>query len=70
MLLKLILSYPRLFLSIDGRARFTSPSDTFLSEFGTPTLLWRVLQCVGYTEPPQYFWWEVDMTEELQWFAV
>jgi len=38
------------------------PSDTFLSEFGTPTLLWRVLQSVGYTEPPEYSWWEVDMT--------
>jgi len=55
-----------LFLSTDGRARFTSPSDTFLSEFGTPTLLWRVLQSVGCTEPPQYSWWEVDMTGELQ----
>jgi len=46
------------------------PSDTFLSKFGTPTLLWRVLQSVGYTEPPQYSWWEVDMTGDLQWFAV
>jgi len=46
------------------------PSDTFLSEFGTPTLLWRVLQSVGYTEPPQYSWWEVDMIGGLQWFAV
>jgi len=46
------------------------PSDTFLSEFGTPTLLWRVLQSVGYTKPPQYSWWEVDMTGDLQWFAV
>jgi len=46
------------------------PSDTFLSEFGTPTLLWRVLQSVGYTEPPQYSWWDVDMAGELQWFAV
>jgi len=45
-------------------------SDTFLSEFGTPTLLWRVLQSVGYTEPSQYSWWEVDMTGDLQWFAV
>ena len=46
------------------------PSDTFLSEFGTPTLLWRVLHSVRYTEPPQYSWWEVDMTGDLQWFAV
>jgi len=46
------------------------PSDTFLSEFGTPTLLWRLLQSVGYTEPPQYSWWELDRTGELQWFAV
>jgi hypothetical protein len=46
------------------------PSDTFLSEFGTPTLLWRVLQSVGYMEPPQYSWWEMDMQGGLCWFAV
>ena len=41
------------------------PSDTFLSEFGTPTLLWRVLQSVGYTETSHYSWWEMDMTGDL-----
>jgi len=46
------------------------PSDTFLSEFGTLTLLWRLLQSVGYTAPPQYSWWEVDIIGDLQWFAV
>ena len=34
-------------------------SDTFLAMFGTPTLLWRVLNLVGYAEPPRYFWREV-----------
>ena len=24
---------------------------------------------MGY-EPPQYSWWEVDMTGDLQWFVV
>jgi hypothetical protein len=34
-------------------------SNTFLKLFGTPTLLWRVLNSVGYVEPPRYFWQEV-----------
>ena len=34
-------------------------SDTFLAVFGTPTLLWSVLNSVGYAEPPRYFWREV-----------
>ena len=34
-------------------------SDTFLALFGTPTLLWQVLNSVGYVEPPRYFWSEV-----------
>jgi len=72
MLLKLILFYPwysYFFPQMDVPAS-PLPSDTFLSEFGTPTLLWGVLLSVGYTEPPQYSWWEVDMTGVLQWFAV
>jgi len=72
MLLKLILSLPWYsysFPQMDVPAS-PRPSDTFLSEFGTPTLLWRVLQSVGYTEPPQYSWWEVEVIGELQWFAV
>jgi hypothetical protein len=34
-------------------------SDMFLELFDTPTLLWRVLNLVGYAEPPRYFWQEV-----------
>jgi hypothetical protein len=29
-------------------------SGTFLEQFGTPTLLWRMLRSVGYTEAPCY----------------
>jgi len=72
MLLKLILFYPWYSYSFPQMDALTPPhpSDTFLSEFGTPTLLWRVLQSVGFTEPPQYSWWELDRIGELQWFAV
>jgi len=38
-------------------------SDTFLTLFGTPTLLWRVLNSVGYVEPPRYVWSEVDVKD-------
>jgi hypothetical protein len=31
-------------------------SGTFLEPFGTPTLLWRMLSSVGYTEAPRYTW--------------
>ena len=34
-------------------------SDMFLAMVGTPTLLWRVLNSVGYAEPSRYFWREV-----------
>ena len=44
-------------------------SDTFLALFGTPTLLWRVLNSVGYVEPPRYFWREV-ITEGQEWYDV
>jgi len=44
-------------------------SDTFLALFGTPTLLWRVLNSVGYVELPQYFWSEV-VTEGQRWYDV
>ena len=44
-------------------------SDTFLSLFGTPTLLWRVLNSVGYAEPPRYFWSEV-VTKGQQWYDI
>ena len=42
-------------------------SDTFLVLFGTPTLLWRVLNSIGYAEPPRYFWSEV-VTEGQRWY--
>ena len=44
-------------------------SDTFLAVFGTPTLLWRVLNSVGYAEPPRYFWREVT-AEGQPWYDV
>ena len=42
-------------------------SDTFLTLFGTPTLLWRVLNSVGYVEPPHYVWSKV-VTEGQEWY--
>ena len=44
-------------------------SDTFLAMFGTPNLLWRVLNLVGYTEAPCYFWREVA-AEGQPWYDV
>jgi len=44
-------------------------SDTFLTLFRTPTLLWRVLNSVGYVEPPRYVWSEV-VTEGHEWYDV
>jgi hypothetical protein len=44
-------------------------NDMFLELFGTPTLLWRVLNSVGYAEPPRYFWQEVA-TEGQPWYDV
>ena len=43
-------------------------SDTFLALFGTPTLLWRVLHSVRYTELSRYFWSEV--TKGQQWYDI
>ena len=43
--------------------------DTFLALFGTPTLLWWVMNSVGYVEPPRYAWSEV-MTEGHEWYDV
>jgi hypothetical protein len=41
-------------------------TDTFLSEFGMPTLLWRVLHDVGYPEgqEPVYSWSENQLSED------
>ena len=44
-------------------------SITFLASFGTPTLLWRVLNSVEYAEPPCHFWSEV-VTEGQWWYDV
>ena len=44
-------------------------SDTFLALFGSPTLLWWVLNSVGYAEPSRYFWSEV-VTEGQRWYDV
>ena len=44
-------------------------NDTFVALFGTPTLLWRVLNLVGYAEPPCYFWSEV-VTKGQQWYNI
>ena len=44
-------------------------SVTFLAMFGTPTLLWRVLNLVGYAKPPHYFWREV-VAEGQPWYDV
>ena len=40
--------------------------DTFLSEFGMPTLLWRVLHDVGYPEGQEsvYSWNESQLAED------
>ena len=44
-------------------------SDTFLAVFDTPTFLWRVLNSVGYSVPPRYFWREVAAEGQL-WYDV
>ena len=44
-------------------------SDTFLAVFGTPTLLWWVLNSIGYADPPRYFWREVA-AEGQPWYDV
>ena len=46
---------------------FPAGSSDFLNHFGTPTILWRVLNSVGYTEPPRYYWWEVEPAGTVQW---
>jgi hypothetical protein len=40
--------------------------DTFLSVFGMPTLLWRVIHDVGYLEgqEPVYSWTESELAED------
>ena len=45
-------------------------SSTFLYQYGTPTLFWRVLEAVGYTEKPQYVWRFEPISEERLWYWV
>ena len=44
-------------------------SESFLLMFGTPALLWTVLQYAGYYEPPLYHWNEVYL-EGQPWYDV
>ena len=44
-------------------------SDTFLTLFGTPTLLWQVLNSGEYAKPSRYFWSKV-VTKGQRWFDV
>jgi hypothetical protein len=59
--------------STDGRAPRhqlaprTHQRHTFLGEFGMPTLLWRVLSHVGYSDKmePHYFWTNEQLGDGL-----
>ena len=44
-------------------------SENFLTVFGTPTLLWRVLHFVGYHELPLYHWIG-EYLEGQPWYEV
>jgi hypothetical protein len=44
-------------------------NDTFLEIFGTPTLLWRVLEQAGYREQPRYVWTR-EYIGRSSWFCV
>ena len=44
-------------------------SGQFLEQFGTPTVLWRLLKSVEYVEPPLYFWKPAE-TMVQPWFDV
>ena len=49
---------------------FPPYSITFLDQFGTPTLLWRVLSSVGYPEAPRYTWRQMVPLGDVQWYIV
>ena len=49
---------------------FPAGSTNFLNHFGTPTILWRVLNSLGYMEPPRYYWQEVEPAGTVQWYYV
>jgi hypothetical protein len=43
---------------------------TFLEQFGTPALLWRMLSSVGYTEAPRYTWTQSEALGDIPWYEV
>ena len=49
---------------------FPTSSSTFLDQFGTPTLLWRVLSSVGYPEAPSYMWRQAVPLGDVPWYVV
>ena len=72
--IKFLLTYDILSQELHTLLQMAAPgapphSDMFLAVFGTPTLLWRVLNSVGYPEPPRYFWREVA-AEGQPWYDV
>ena len=53
-----------------AKPTFPAGSSNFLNHFGTPTIVWRVLNSVGYMEPPRYYWWEVEHAGNVSWYYV
>ena len=49
---------------------FPPSSNTFLDQFGMPTLLWRVLSLVGYPEVPRYTWVQIVPFGAMPWYIV
>ena len=49
---------------------FPPCSSTFLDQFGTPTMLWRVLSLVGYPEEPYYTWVQTVPFGDVPWYNV
>ena len=49
---------------------FPPCSSTFLDQFGTPTLLWRVLSSVKYLEAPRYMWVQTVPFGDVPWYNV
>jgi hypothetical protein len=43
---------------------------TFLEQYGTPTLLWRMLSVVGYTKIPRYTWTQSEPLGDMPWYEV
>ena len=73
-LIKFLLTYDILSQELHTLIQMVAPrapprSDTFLDVFGTPTLLWMVLNSVVYAEPHCNFWMEVA-AEGQPWYDV